>query len=103
MTHNTCTAGGDITASSNVLLKYESVGYKKHWDTYVAMFDLETIADSKLEYSSSTTVPIPKVDLTKLLQYDQNVFGTSRDKLMKKWFNTPGSFGWAAIDNHSNK
>ncbi len=95
------TIGGDMTVGSLPL--FEPLGYKKYWDTYVATFDLEKIAEATLEGNSSTPVPIPNVDLEKLLQYDQAVFGTPRDKLMKRWFNTPGSFGWAAIDNHSDE
>ena len=95
------TIGADINLTA--LAQFESFGFEKLWDTYVAMFDLEKIAKVGIDQkSSSFAMPIQDVDLDKLLKYDHRVFGTPRDKLMTRWINTPGSFGWAAIDHSNN-
>ncbi len=95
------TVGGDISLTA--LAQYESLGFEKFWDIHVAMLDLEKIAKLGVDQKSSSLVmPIQDVDLDKLLKYDHRVFGTPRDKLMTRWINTPGSFGWAAIDDSNN-
>ena len=98
------TIGTDINLDSKS--KYESLGYKKYWDTYVAMLSLEKIA-KRLATSSATTAsvmvkPIHNVNIDKLLEYDQIVFGTSRDILLTRWVKLPGNLSWAAIDERSN-
>ena len=54
------------------------------------------------EQFNSFVKPLNEVDLNKLLLYDQCVFGTKLNDLMQRWINTPGSFGWAAIDKNTN-
>ena len=98
------TIGTDINLDSKS--KYESLGYKKYWDTYVAMLSLEKIA-KRLATSSATATsvmvkPIHNVNIDKLLEYDQTVFGTSRDILLRRWAKLPGNLSWVAIDERSN-
>ena len=51
------TVGTDINLST--LAQYESLGFEKFWDTYVAMFDLEKIAKVGIDQkSSSFAMPI---------------------------------------------
>ncbi len=95
------TIGTDISLTA--LAQFEFFGFKKFWNTYVVMLDIEKITKSGVDENTSIFVmPIQNVDLDKLLQYDHRVFGTPRDKLMTRWINTPGSFGWAAIDHSNN-
>ena len=97
------TIGTDITLDS--LAKYESFGFKKYWKTYVALLSLEKIAKTitKTELQNFFVQSLHEVDLPKLLQYDEGVFGAPRHALMERWINTPGSFGWAAVDKSTTK
>ena len=101
--NNEYTIGADVSLDS--LTKYESLGAKKYWDTYVAVLSPEKIAKkfTEAEQCDSIVQTLHEVDLDKLLRYDHGVFGTPRNTLITRWINTPGSFGFVAIDKSSNE
>ena len=96
------TLGTDINL--DLRSKYESLGFKKFWDTYVAMLSLEKVASiqSTLGIAASVAVkPIHKINIDTLLEYDRTVFGTSRYLLLIRWVNLPGNLAWAAVEEKS--
>ena len=96
------TVGGDGSFEAMPIL--ESLGFRRYWDTYGVKLSFEKVAKiiTSTERFDSFVKPLNEVDLNKLLLYDQCVFGTERNDLMQRWINTPGSFGWAAIDKITN-
>ena len=97
------TLGTDVNLDSRS--KYESLGFKKYWDTYIAMLSLEKIATrlaAQTITGSVTIKPIRNVNLDKLLEYDQTVFGTPRRVLLQRWVKLPGNLAWAAIDERND-
>ena len=86
---------------------YNTVGFATHWEHYIAMLDLEKLSTRIDTISQTKNLLTESISsdkgLDKLLEYDQSVFGTCRETFIKRWINTPGSFGWAAIDKSSNK
>ena len=93
------TIGTDVNLDSRS--KYESLGWEKFWDTYVAMLDLEKIAANLAKSGPPSGVavkPVRDICLDKLVEYDEAVFGTPRHILMTRWVNIPGSLAWAAVD-----
>ena len=96
------TVGGDGSFEAMPIL--ESLGFRRYWDTYSVKLSFEKIVKiiTLTEQFNSFVMPLNEVDFNKLLQYDQCVFGTARNDLMQRWIDTPGSFGWAAIDKRTN-
>ena len=86
---------------------YRTVGFTTHWEHYIAMLDLDKLRARVVEVGVPTNLQaqsiLSEVNFDKLLQYDQSVFGTCRETFLKRWINTPGSFGWAATDKSSNE
>ena len=96
------TIGTDILLDSRS--KFEHLGFSKVWNTNVAMLSLEMIATkvSTSRIPSDISIkPICNMNLGRLLEYDQTVFGTPRQTFIMKWISIPGSLGWAAIDEKS--
>ena len=95
------TIGMDVMSNSNW---YEALGFRKHWDYYFAMLDLDKLSKRSAELEDTVAQSIlSEVVLDRLLEYDQSVFGTQRNTFLERWINTPGSFGWAAVDKSSNE
>ena len=97
------TVGTDILVDSRS--KFEMLGFDKLWNTNIAMLNLEKIIAnvSKSGISSGVAVkPICNINLEKLLEYDQSVFGTPRQTFMTRWINVSGSLGWAAVREKSD-
>ena len=92
------TIGGDADLKHKPW--FESKGSQAVWNTYVAELSLEKIAQ-KLSGSmfpfQITIKPINIVSLSRLLEYDSFVFGTSRHAFIKRWITTSGSFGLVAV------
>ena len=93
------TIGTDVNLDSRS--KYESLGFKKYWDTYTATLSLEKVARRLAATASAEGVivkPIRDINTEKLLEYDQTVFGAPRHVLLTSWVKLPGNLAWAAVD-----
>ena len=68
------------------------------------MLNLEKIVANLCRISSSNVdvEPIGRINLDRLLKYDQRVFGTPRQTFIKNWIRVSGSLGWAAVDKESD-
>jgi hypothetical protein len=97
------TLGTDVNL--DLKSKYEQLGFKKYWDTYIATLSLEKIAAKLAASATAGSVmvkPIRTVNIHKLLEYDQTIFGTSRDVLLRRWVTIPGNLAWEAVDERSD-
>ena len=101
--HDACkdshTIGSDVGNELHSLAK--KLGYKTVWDSYVATVNLENVVKNlnKVILSSSVAVKsIRDVKINKVLEYDQQVFGTARHTFIERWISAPGNFGWAAVN-----
>ena len=98
------TIGTDVNL--DVKLEYEKLGGEVAWNTHLAMLDLERILANTATLAEQPDVsikPICSKNLDKLLKYDQSVFGTPRQTFMTRWIGVPGSLGWAAVNEKSDK
>ena len=75
----------------------EGLGFRTAWDTYIASFSLQNIADklSVTTVSNNFLVKsLHEANFDKLLEYDcSDVFGTDRRVFMEEWISAPRSFG----------
>ena len=83
----------------------EMLGGKVLWNTNFATLNLERIVANVTKSAFLTGVavkPTRNINLDKLLEYDQTVFGTPRQTFMMWWINVPGSLGWATVHEKSD-
>ena len=90
-----------LDALTDMVPKYECLGFRSVWNTVVVILDLEMVVKefADIEIPPGVSIkPLSSIDMAELIKYDSFVFGTSRDKLIEKWIDIPGSQGWAAVD-----
>ena len=97
------TIGTDVLLDSRS--KFETLGFNKLWNTSIAMLNLEKVTANLYKSKIPPNVvvkPICKLNLDRLLKYDQAVFGTPRQTFMTRWISVPGNLGWAAVNEESD-
>ena len=93
-----------LDAVIDMVPKYETLGFRSVWNTSVVVLDLEKITKHFIEVSISSVLikPIDTNDMTKVINYDASIFGTSREGFIRAWVTIPGSKGWVAVDERGN-
>lgn len=93
-----------LDAVTDMVPKYETLGFRSVWNTLVVLLDLEMIINKFARVSSAAVSikPIDTIDVTKVIKYDASIFGTSREGFTRAWVAIPGSRGWVAVDDGDN-
>ena len=93
-----------LDAVTDMVPKYETLGFCSFWNTLVVVLDLEKITERFAGVSDSTVSikQINTIDATKVIEYDASIFGTSREGFTRAWIAIPGSRGWVAVDDRGS-
>lgn len=93
-----------LDAVSDMVPKHETLGFHSVWNTLVVVLDLKMITEKFAGVSDSAVCikPINAIDVTKVIEYDASIFGTSREGFTRAWISIPGSRGWVAVNERGN-
>ena len=93
-----------LDAVIDMVPKYETLGFHSVWNTSIVVLDLEKMTKNFAEVSISSLLikPIDTNDITKVIEYDASIFGTSREGFIRAWVTIPGSKSWVAVDERGN-
>ena len=93
-----------LDAVTDMVPKYETLGFRSFWNTLVVVLDLKMITEKFAGVSDSAVCikPINAIDVTKVIEYDASIFGTSREGFTRAWISIPGSRGWVAINERGS-
>ena len=93
-----------LDSAPGMVLKYETLGFRSVWNTLIVVMDLEKVTErfTRVSDSAVSIKPINTIDVTKVVEYDTSIFGTSREGFTRAWITIPGSRGWVAVDERGS-